>query len=165
MPTLYELTGTYEELWRMADMCDDGILSPELCALIDQNQEDIIAKAGGYCRLIRNLESEVAACKAEEARLESRRKSRENSIKRLKENLMQGMEVIGETRLKVDDIFTVAIQDNPVSVLVKDESLIPAEYFEQPPPVLCKNKLRDDLKAGAAVLGAELTRGKHLRIR
>jgi hypothetical protein len=63
------------------------------------------------------------------------------------------------------ELFTVAIQNNPQSVEVLDESKIPKDYFVEQPPKLKKHLLLASLKQGEEIAGVELKQSRSLRIR
>lgn len=77
---LYELTGKFLELLEIAENDDVS----ELIEMIDSEIEE---KADGYAKIISQLKGEVEIIKAEEKRLYEKRKTIENNIDRIKENL------------------------------------------------------------------------------
>jgi hypothetical protein len=62
---------------------------------------------------------------------------------------------VGLKRL-VQPEFTASTRPSPPSLVILDENQIPAEYWKQTPQLL-RAALRDDLKQGASVRGAELS--------
>lgn len=117
---LYELTAIYQRLQNEIENGEDidGIL-----AMIGDELE---AKADGYARVIRNMESQVSAFKDEEKRIAENRRKLEAGIDRLKQNLFNSMKATGKEKFKTD-LFTFAIQKNggalPVIVDVPTEKL------------------------------------------
>ena len=96
---IYELTGMYKVLEEgIALNPDDEALKEALAKIND----DIETKAENYGKLIRNLEAELAGCKAEAKRFTDRAKTLENCIKNVKANLMWGMKETGKTKFKTD---------------------------------------------------------------
>src|SRR5699024_976008 len=114
-------------------MIEDGQegLEDTLHSILDAIED----KADGYAKVIRNIEAQAQAIKEEEKRLSNRRKSLENSIKRMKKSLEEVMIQHDKRRIKTD-LFTFNIQDNPASVKVIDEDKIPKDYLiEQAPKI------------------------------
>lgn len=160
MSTLYELSANYEFLVRNAAEIDEELLKDTLESI----DEDIELKADNYARVLVELDGQINTLKAEEKRLADKRKAIENNVKRMKQSLEESMRLTGKTKFKTD-FFSFNIQKNPVSVKVIDESLIDENYFVEQPKKLDKQQLKEDLKMGANILGAELIQTEGLRIR
>jgi predicted nuclease with TOPRIM domain len=156
---LYELSSAYQQIQVLIEDGQDG-LEDTLAALNDA----IEIKADGYAKVMKNLEAQAKAIKAEEERLAERRKSLENNIKKLKESLEQAMLNAGMKRIKTE-LFSFTIQKNPPSVEVLNEKGIPVNYFVPQDPKLDKKSILADLKNGIEVPGVELKQSEGLRIR
>ena len=78
--------------------------------------------------------------------------------------MQEQLEKCGKTKIK-GEIFTVAIQKNPASVDVLDETEIPKEFFVEQAPKLDKKTLLQHLKNAEQIPGAELRQSQSLRIR
>jgi hypothetical protein len=128
---------------------------------------DIEDKADGYAKVIRQLEANVAACKAEIQRLKTTATTMENNIKRMKENLQDAMEVTGKRKFKTP-LFSFSVQKNPPSLVLDevDTARIPADYLIPQEPKIDTAKLKTDIKAGKDLDGiAHLESGYSLRIK
>jgi len=153
---LYELTTEMLELMDSED-CEETALAKVF--------GDIEAKAQSICQFTKTLEGDIAAFKAEEERISARRKAMENTLKKVRDYVLENME-----RLEIDTLkagtFTVALQNSPPAVEIEDETLIPAKYYDIIPQSLKldKNKLKEDLKNGE-IPGCHLKKSKHIRIR
>lgn len=157
---LYELTDSYLKVLELIENGEEGLEDT-----LESINDTIELKADGYARIIRNLEANAVALKTEIDRLTNRRRSIENSIDRLKENLKDAMIATGKEKIKTD-LFNVTVANNPVAVNVIDETLIPEEYFNvEVIRKLDKISLRDAIKGGQEIQGAELKQGKGLRIK
>lgn len=123
MANLYQLTGMYEILQNAVEL---NPTDEELQAEFDKINDDIETKADNYARIIRNLEIEIDGIEAESVRLAERKASRMNTIKRMKENLMESMKQTGKTKFKTD-LFSFGVQKNggkePLVLDVKVEDL------------------------------------------
>lgn len=157
---LYELTDNYLKVLELIENGEEGLEDT-----LESLNDTIELKADGYARIIRNLEANAVALKTEIDRLTNRRRSIENSIDRLKENLKNAMIATGKEKIKTD-LFNVTVVNNPVAVNVIDEKLIPEKYFKvEIIRKLDKLSLRDAIKSGEEIQGAELMQGKGLRIK
>ena len=155
---LYELSLSFQEVQNMD-------LDPEVMKdTLDSIEDAIENKAENIAKLIRNLESDVSAYKEEEDRLKTKRQSAENKVKWLKTYLEDNMKLTGKTKFK-SGMFNFAIQKNPASVNIVDEKAIPEEFLIQQPPKVDKTSLKEILKRGIEVPGAELKQTEGLRIR
>jgi len=165
---LYQLTDEFQNIWEailVAIEDGDGSIPPEMKAALDGVQSDITAKVENCCKVLKDLEWRADSCKAEEKRLEIRRKAAEAKIDWLESYVKQAMEATGKDKMEAG-VFDLRIQKNPQAVNVTRESDIPFRYFAtEVKKTLDKEGLRNDLKAGAVVPGAELTQGSRLVIR
>lgn len=155
---LYELSAAFQEVQNMD-------LDPEVMQdTLDSIEDAIENKAENIAKLIRNLESDVTAYKEEEDRLKTKSQATENKVKWLKTYLEDNMKLIGKTKFK-SGMFNFSIQKNPASVNITDEKIIPEEFLIQQPPKVDKTSLKEILKRGIEVPGAELKQTEGLRIR
>lgn len=163
--TLYELTDEYRTLLELAE---DPEVDPETLAdTFEALGGEIEYKADGYARVMKQLEADAAALKAEEKRLCVRRTVCENNMKRMKQALQSAMEATGKTKFKTD-LFSFGIQKNPAAVVIDEQYIenIPEEYLIPQDPKIDKQKMKDDLKAGKDLSGiCHLEQSESLRIR
>lgn len=155
---LYTLT---QNQLQLLQMIEDGI---DVFDTLEANQEAINDKAEGYAKIIKMVEGNIAAHKLEVKRLQGNIGSFDNNIKRLKENLFDSMNDLGVKKID-GQLFKIAIQKNPPSLEVLDESLIPKGYYVTPKPVLDNAAIKEELKLGHEVPGVQLKQGESLRIR
>jgi hypothetical protein len=155
---LYELSIAFQEVQNME-------LDPEVMKdTLDSIEDAIENKAENIAKLVRNLEADVTAYKEEEDRLKTKRQATENKVKWLKTYLEDNMKLTGKTKFK-SGMFNFAIQKNPASVNITDEKAIPEEFLIQQPPKVDKTSIKEILKRGIEVPGAELKQTEGLRIR
>ena len=82
MANIYEITNQFPFLKNLEE---SGEISEEDArAALDVAKEDLAYKLEDYCKVIKNLETEVSGLKAEETRLAERRRAKENAIERMK---------------------------------------------------------------------------------
>ncbi len=162
MSTMYELTDNF-----MAglEMASDPEIPPEAIAdTLEGIEGEIELKAQSYAIIIKELEGEAVKLKTEETRLLSKRKSLENNIKRIKDNLFNAMKITGKEKFKTD-LFSFGIQKSPAKLVIDDSSLIPEKYYVEQAPKLDEQRLKSDLKSGIECEYAHLEQGEHVRIR
>ena len=157
---LYDLAQNYAQLLEMADDMESDALVDTLEAL----QGEIEEKAENIAKLIKNLEADAKIIKEEEQRLAERRRAIEAKVDRLKAYLQEQLEVAGLQKVKRPTI-TVAIQNNPPSVEIADEKLIPSEFMIPQPAKIDKKAILERLKNGEEIPGAKLVQGRGVRIR
>ena len=165
MANIYELTNELSLLW---DLMENGELEDEiLIGAFDVAKEDLADKLEGYCKFIKNLESDIQGLKAEEERLSARRKTMENTVTRCKEAMKFALNTAGEKKITCGT-FTVSVQNNAPSVVLDEQYLenIPEEYLVPQEPKIDKKKIKADIDAGKDLDGiAHLETGVSLRIR
>lgn len=161
MATLYEIEDKFKLI---QSLIEDGADEEVFSQALEQIHVELSEKLEGYAMVIKNIESDVEGYKTEEKRLSTRRKSMENKVKRMKENMQQAMIAANERKIQGEK-FTFTVQKNPPSLKVIDARWIPARFFTQPEPVLDKKSLLNEIKDGKEVKGAEIKQGESIRIR
>ncbi|MBO8164522.1 MAG: siphovirus Gp157 family protein [Brevibacillus sp.] len=157
---LYELAEKYAELQRLAEEGDSEAIISTLQALEDAIEE----KAENIAKWMRSLKVENEAIRAEEKRLEQRRRANEKLHDKLEKYLQEQMQKAGKQKIKLPT-FTVYLQRNQPAVQVLDELEIPPVFWIYPQPRLDKATLAERLKAGEQIPGVCLTQETTLRIR
>ena len=162
MATMYELTSDYLEVLELASNPD---IDPQaITDTLEAINAEIEIKAENTAKVMRELEGMAAVLKAEEQRMNARRKSIENNVERIKAGLYNAMKATNKTKFRTE-LFSFNIQKNPAKLVIDDESKIPKKYYVPQPAKLDTAKLRDDLKAGAVRKYAHLEQGESLRIK
>lgn len=163
--TIYELSSDYIAI--LAMMEDPEVDEQTLADTLEGIEGALEDKADNYARVMRQMDADAKAIKAEEERLYNRRKSIENRSAWLKKTLQTVMEETGKTKFKTQ-FFSFGIQKNAPSVVIDatDIDSIPADYLVQQAPKIDKTKIAADIKAGADLSGiAHLEQTESLRIR
>jgi len=163
--TLFEVAREYrEQADQLYDMeLDDQTLSDTLESI----SGDVELKATNIGFVIKNLEGLVSSMRAAEADMAARRKAAEARIERVKHYLLDGLMLAGIKKV-TGPAFSVTVRDNPPSVVIDEQGLIPAEYWRQPeppPPAVDKLKLKEVLKSGVEIPGAHLSTTKRIEIK
>ncbi|QDI90244.1 siphovirus Gp157 family protein [Salicibibacter halophilus] len=161
MSSLYELTDNYKLIQRLIE---EGADAEKFTDTLQAIEDSIDGKAEGYFYVIKNIESDINAMKAEEKRLADRRKAAENKVKRMKEDLTESMIETGKRKVKTP-VFTANVQNNPPSVRVIDEGLIPKAFFIEQEPKIDRKGLLNSLKEGDETEGAEIIQTESVRFK
>ena len=154
------MSQSYNQLLEIADSIDEDVFRDTLSA-IEEAIEDKVENVGKF---IRCLEVDAKAIREEEQRLADRRKAIENKISNTKEYLQNKMEVAGIDKVKRATL-TVSIQNNPPSVEIADESLIPSDYMIAQPSKIDKKSILSALKDGEEIPGCEIKQTRSVRIK
>lgn len=157
---LYELSNQYQKLIDMDTSTPEDFeaFNELMGSLIDT----IELKADAVAAVIRTLNAEADSFAEEIKRLQERKKSIENKSQSLKAYLMRNLQEVGLDKVQ-GRLFSVAIQKNPPSLIV-DESKLDDEYFKVVKQA-DNSRIKDLLKAGVKIQGAELVSGESLRIK
>ncbi len=162
---LYELTEQWDAVF---NMMEDGETNEQVIFdTLESIEGEIEDKADNYAKMIRNLQASVDVLKAEEERLYYRRKSTENHIQRLKDNLQANLEFIGKTKFKTD-LFSFSVAKNggkqPLSITDNLDE-IPGKYLIPQPPKVNNDAVRELLKEKTVDWAHLEPYGRHLNIR
>ena len=168
MANIYDLTGEFLALW---NLLDEGEISDEVLAeVFDTTKEELTIKLEGYCKFIKNCQSDIAGLKAEEARLNARRQALENTVKRAKNAMKTAMVAAGENNLPCGT-FKVSISNNPPKVVIDDPYIenIPARYLTTPEPEINRALILEDFKNDGVIPDLEgiahIETGTHINIK
>ncbi|QGR79953.1 siphovirus Gp157 family protein [Staphylococcus hominis] len=161
MASLFDLSTDYQQLYDLiAEQEDEQILKDTLASINDAIED----KADGYVAVIKTLEGDNKAIDEEIKRLRQRKTSNQNGVKRLKESLQEVMEQTGKEKFKTA-LNSYSISNNPPSLDITDESLIPKQYYIEQQPKLDKKELLKVVKDGLEIKGVELKQSRSLRVR
>ena len=152
MATLYQITNDYLQLMQMME---DPELDPQTLAdTMEGIEGELEVKAEGYAKVLKNLEADVVAIKAEVDRLSERKKTIENNIKRMKESLQYAMEATGKTKFKTE-LFSFSVRNN-VPKVVMDEPYIenvPERFLKYKDPEINRTAIKDAIQNGEDLEG------------
>jgi GTPase involved in cell partitioning and DNA repair len=164
---LYELSTQYAHLVDMLEAAQlDETQDVELLKdTLDAIEEAIEEKADNISRIMNELQATEEAIKAEVDRLVSRSAMIKKQRESLKRYLQSAMESVGKDKFKTS-FYSYTIKNNPPSVQILDESLIPSELIrekvERSPD---KKAIAESLKANQEVAGCVLQQSKTLVIK
>lgn len=157
MATLYELTGQFLDIYNLEL---DKETKLDTLESIDWNS-DYEEKVENYIKVIKNIESDVEARKAEIKRLTELNKADEKKKDHLKETLSTSMQLTGHERVDTP-LFKVSFRK---SQAVEVDELVLPESYKVATWKPDKKRLKEDLKNGLEIVGASLVERKNLSIR
>lgn len=164
---LYELTNDYLAL---LDAIDNGEIPEEAIAdTLEAITASIEDKADNIACLLKTLDAECKAIKAEEERLAERRKSKEKSHERIKQYLSETLQRAGldkietaRNRITFRKSETVEIADE---VFIKWAQMYRDDLLTYAEPKANKTEIKKALKSGAEITGAELRINQNIQIK
>lgn len=159
---LYELEGNLLHVVELANSAkpEDQQLFADT---VESLQDSIADKAIGYGKVINQLVADEKQLADKIKHDQERKRALSNNISRLKLALQHGMETAGKDKIKDIDL-SIWIQNNPVSVAVTDDKLIPGEFTEIEKK-LNKTAIKQALNDGEEVPGAKLVQTRSIRIK
>lgn len=144
-------------------------LSADLVALREMDEieevqqiKEIIAgeianKGKGIVQVVRSLESDADAIKAEIDRLNKLKKIKENNIKRLREYTKTCMEQMEVKKIETP-VGNLTLRKGAATLKIDDERKLPDKYLEIVQTYkVDKDLLKSDLKSGIEVEGAYMS--------
>lgn len=163
--SLYEISDQYQALLNNLYDYETGVVDEtaleKLTALTDTMQNKCI----NITKFFKTLEMAQKAIAEEKAKMAAREKAFKNQVERLKDYLLSNMQRCEIKKIECPE-FVLAVQNNPPSVQVDDEKLVPHDY-DKPPKEreLDLRKILDELKNGVVIPGVRLVQKQSLRIR
>lgn len=161
MAKLYELANNYRNLIELIDRED--VEQDLIKNALKECQGDIEEKVDNIIKLIKNTESDIEGYKAEEKRLNARRKSLENTVTSLKNYLDSSLKSLGLKEVKTT-LFTCKFQKSKASVDIENLEDIPSGYIKIKKEA-DKIALYTALKMGEEIPGAKLVQNETLKIK
>lgn len=158
MPSIFELTKQQTDLKALVE---SGELDQEMAAdTFEGMDHELDEKINDYCRVLNSMAADLTTIENEIARLQTLKVEKQNQIKAIKKTLMFGLSGIEKSKFDTG-LFKGYVRKGSQSVKVIDSNEIPSEYIEvkvteQPDKTAIKNAL----KAGEKVKGAELVTGE-----
>lgn len=165
MASIYKISEEYADLLSALEFAESEEETAELWQKLLDLEGDIVDKAEIYARIIRNKQIEADGFKAEKQRLEKCQKSAENVIERLKQTLLNSMQLIDVKEIQTG-IGKWRIQLNPPSCQIMDESEVPEEFHIPQPDKIDRTGILKHFKdTGELLPGVEITQNAGIRFR
>lgn len=158
--TLYEIEEVYRGLMEYAEENEGDIT--EVVEEFEKVRADFDNKAENYWRIIKNLNAQADALKAEKQKLEQKQRRAERLADSLKERMANAMQTFEKDKVKTQ--FGSFSFRKSTSVEILDETVIPDDFFRVKKEVQ-KSVIADAIKAGHVVPGAALKENRNLQVR
>ena len=164
---LWEIT---QEFLALASIIEEagGEATDELMEELSISRENFSHKAEGYAKLILKWDSEIQAASDEIKRIQALKKTKENSVARLKETLKGALMVFGHEDSKGIKRFETPLVKlstrKSTSVEITDENALPAGCFVVKREV-SKTAIKEMLESGADLEGAQMKDNYSIQIR
>lgn len=161
METLYNIT---QEQMRLNDMLEaaEGELTPELEEALAINADNLMSKAAGYSATIMDARARIKALADEIKRLQAMKNVEQRKVEILSERLSDALKLFGIDRMNVDK-YRLSFRRS-ASVNITDACAVP-ECFIQRLAIFDKAAIKEAIKNGETVDGAEITETQNLQIR
>ena len=164
---LYELTNDYLAL---LDAIDNGEIPEEAIAdTLEAITEEIESKADSIACVLKNLDADIIAIKAEEVRLAERRKAKEKSYERIKQYLSDTLQAAGLD--KIETARNKITFRKSESVEIDEEAFIiwaqknRDDLLTYSAPKVNKTEVKKLLKNGDSIVGAELRINSNIQLK
>lgn len=145
------------EIMSCVDMETGEIIDTEK---LDQLAMERDTKIENIACWIKNLSAEAAALKEQKQTFADRQKAAENKMESLKKYLAT---YLNGQKFATDKV-AVSFRKTS-SVNVTDVSLVPEEYLKYAEPTVDKTAVKNAIKAGIEVAGAEIVEGQSISIK
>lgn len=159
--SLFKLTENYIKFFTEFENADE--ITDEMQQMADNLNIEIEEKCENYANMIKSLEADIDTYKHQEKVFNEKRKTIENKVKWLKQNLQASMKQTGRKKVKTK-LFTVSLQKNAPSLEITDEKNIDDSYYVIERK-LNKRELLSDIKEGLIIDGVGIKQSESLRIR
>lgn len=165
--SLYSIKQEYVELvskLSSMDLDEQTILDTlESTGILDSFQE----KSVNVVMVARQFDSHCDAIDSEIKRLQDLKKQRKNTAEKLRDYLLNNM-MAAQIELIDHPLMSIKIRNNPESVEVFEESLVPSDYMAwpaMPAPKPDKTKIKTAIKTGVEIPGCKLVRSNSLLVK
>ncbi|TPR21474.1 hypothetical protein DY102_07220 [Apilactobacillus timberlakei] len=161
MTKLYELEDQYQKIASMIDGDDPQLLKDTLDSI--DFEQDFNKKIGNYGKVVTNVKSDISQIDDEIKRLNNHKKTLKNNLNYLQDSMFNAMKLVDIKKVKTATN-TISLR-NSKRLEVKDDSLIDQEFKDIVPDKINKTRIREAIKNGQTVPGAELVAHQTLSIR
>lgn len=160
---LYEISEEYTELQRIAEE-NEGEVDEQTFANLLNSKLTFNEKIYNISKFVKNLYADYKAYEEAEKEFKKKKQRTKRMIDWLENYQLENMKRVGIDEVK-GDLLTTKIRNNPPSVKIKDETLIPDEFKEEKKEIkINKKAILQCLKNDEQVEGAELQRKQSIMI-
>lgn len=159
---LFHIQQQYVQLLGQVEEAD-GEITPEIDKALQFTEQRLRLEGADVAYAIKTLEYWEDDLTKEIERLEKMKAKAVKSSELFRSRLKSAMEQFGVERI-ADNYITISFRKSE-AVEIASEALIPLEYKDPVPPKISKSRIKDALKTGKDVPGAELVQRKNLQIK
>ena len=128
-------------------------------------ESDWDTKALRVAKFLNHIKAQQEIVKLEVDRLQKKMKQLGSTFDNLHDLLLWQMQGFGKTEIK-DPILSIKVRDNPPSVIIEDESLIPNDYkTEKTTVTVNKTRIKAAFNAGEQVDGDNIVNSQRLEFK
>ena len=150
--SLFNIQEDFNDLMRTIEEAE-GEITPEMENALKINENELQKKGIGYLEVIKQKEAFNLLVDNEIKRLQGLKKTNSNSIERLKDSLLNAVNLFGEFTIGTITFKTRKSQ----RVIITDEEMINKKYkVVKVSEVINKVEIKKAIKDGTVVLGAEI---------
>lgn len=165
---LYELTADYLALLNAID--NDEIPEEAIADTLEAITGEIEVKADSIACILKSLDAEIAAIKAEEAKLAQRRKQKEKTLEKVKKYLADtllfaGIDKIETARNKITFRKSESVEVADTSAFILWAQKNRDDLLTYGAPTINKTAIKSALKDGIEIVGAELRVNQNIQIK
>ena len=142
-----------------------GEVTPEQEEALAINQANLEQKSRGYGYVIKQLDSDISVIDAEIDRLKKLKESRNKTIDRLKETVLKAMELYEIDKIETPTLKISIRNSESVEVTVETDLLNEEYVTTKVTKTPNKTAIKEALKEGKQVFGAELKQNKNLQLK
>jgi hypothetical protein len=146
---------------------DIELTEEEQACLFGRIKDEAKDKQLAVAAYIKNIEAEIKSMEKYQDEMQERVVKFSNKASKLKDYLKYSLDSLGLE--KVEGIeFDISIKKNPPSVLIEDESVLPAFFIKEEVSVIKKidkKLIAERLKQGEKVAGCDLVQNTRLEIK
>jgi len=142
----------------------EGELTPELEQALSLTQEEFQEKAVSYGFIMKQFDNDAAIIEAEINRLRALLNKADQRKEMFKQRLSEAMQQFGVEKITTP-LLKLSFRKSE-AVEITDGESIPAEYYDEKiVTTLSKTRIKEAIKAGEIVTGAELVVKQNLQIK
>ena len=159
--TMYNIT---EEQLRINALLEEngGELTDEIAELLTINQDNLNQKIESYCMAIKTIESKALFAKTEIERLKKIAATYDNSVKRMKEAMLNAFNVLHLDKVEVGT-FKVSTRKSK-AVMISDDAKIDDRFYVIKKEI-SKTLIKEALDKGESIAGATMQENQSIQIR
>lgn len=164
---LYEIANDYVALMQAIE--NDELPEEAVADTLEAISGELETKADNIACLLKNLDAECVAIKAEEARLAERRKAKENMHDRIKQYLSEVLQRTGID--KVETARNIITFRKSESVELDDDTFFEwavnnrSDLLTYSAPKPNKTEIKKALKAGTEIVGAQIVSKQNIQVK